>query len=71
MRSRCQKKKKKKTWQRELKDEGNEALKGKVKQDADVLLKDGGNQTRGIKTVIFCKGYGGIDTMSLMVLPER
>lgn len=64
-------KKKKKTWQRELKDESNEALKGKVKQDAVVLLKDGGNQTRGIKTVTFCKGYGRIDTMSLMGLPER
>lgn len=64
-------KKKKKTWQRELKDESNEALKRKVKQDAVVLLKDGGNQTRGIKTVTFCKGYGRIDTMSLMGLPER
>ena len=70
MRSGCQEKKKK-TWQRERKDGGSEALKSKVKQDADVLLKDGGNQTRGIKTVIFCRGYGGIDTMSLMGLPDR
>lgn len=43
----------KRTWQRDLKDGGSEALKGKVKQDADVLLKDGGNQTRGIKTQLY------------------
>lgn len=37
----------------------NEALKERSKQSAVVLLKDGGNQTRGIKTVTFAKDMEG------------